>query len=530
MDPLHFGEEPIIPENMSCTSIEGEVREDGQAVITSSREVAYVPERPDGETATPASKRRGMRLSEAEPDDIPEDVRRDFFTDQGLVTIDASLYDEKYHEGEYIDPFEALAYKEDFDYVIPGLVRGDVGLLVSPGGAGKSSLAFYFALKVALGEGGLERGGVIMLNTEDDEKSAMIRMRDGLKTYPVDKADPGVMDTLKRNLLVWPGSGKMCDIMSHDAQNANKLQWKIYNTIREHPWHDEPRLIVIDTLRRVAPIVENSNDEMSQFVKVVEKIARLTNCAILILHHASKTTVLNGNAATQQAARGGSALVDNARFCSHVLSVTQEDAEAAGIDDKDRKNMVKYSVSKCNRGPTPPPLYFQRMKNGCLVPCKAVQLEYPAQIEYGGTAGFFWGSDRLAASAMRVQNTREGTNRRPAKRDDANIGGLIRNRPVGGNSQEQDARPETPGEGNPSVKADQMSAPEAMPAQAPEARTPDEQGASPEAKPEQATGLQDKAEPEIKTKHRPDLDLSMLALPAGTEDPAIGLILQEKSD
>lgn len=513
MDPLRFGEEAIEPAGMDTALLKGEVDENGRARITGIVEDEEAKAR-NIEAAEKSARRRGMRLMEDDPSQIPEEIRRDFFQDQGLVRVDASLYDGEYHAEEFIRPQDALTCKDDFDYVIPGLTLGDMGLLVAPGGVGKSSLAMYYAIKIAMGEGGLTRGGVLMIAAEDDEQSAKIRLREALQTYPVN-TDPSSEDinTLTKNLLIWPGSGKMCDVVSNNDTNSNRLQWKIYNSIEKHPWRDRPRLIIFDTLRRVAPIVENSNDEMSLFVQIMEKIARVTRTAVLVLHHASKSTVINGNAGVQQAARGGSALVDNARFCSHLLPMTAEEAEANKIDDALRKKLVRYTVSKCNRGPTPPELWFMRMKNGVLVPTKAIKTEVNAPVEYGGNAGFFWGVQSLDQKIRKMEAARTGVKegpetRRPPKRDDSNIGGLLRNRPIGGKSPE--ARPE--------------------PAQetAPEVKMSDAQGTSPEVKAEPAPGIQEKPEPENKPDNRQDL--AILALPAGTEDPAIGLILQEKSE
>lgn len=514
MDPLRFGEEAIEPAGMDTALLEGEVDENGRARITGIVEDEETKARNE-EAAARSAKRRGMRLMEDDPSRIPEEIRKDFFQDQCLVRVDASLYDGEYHPDEFIRPEDALTCKDDFDYVIPGLTLGDMGLLVAPGGVGKSSLAMYYAIKIAMGEGGLSRGGVLMIAAEDDEQSAKIRLREALQTYPVN-TDPSSedMNTLAKNLLIWPGSGKMCDVVSNNDTNSNRLQWKIYNSIEKHPWRDRPRLIIFDTLRRVAPIVENSNDEMSLFVQIMEKIARVTRTAVLVLHHASKSTVINGNAGVQQAARGGSALVDNARFCSHLLPMTAEEAEANKIDDNMRKKLVKYTVSKCNRGPTPPELWFMRMKNGVLVPTKAIKAEVNAPVEYGGN-GMFWGIQSLDHKIRKMEAARTGAkesgpaNRRPPKRDDSNVGGLLRNRPVGGQSPE--ASPETPGEEKSAITPDQVATPETRP-------EPVQQ-----ASPASAVPARDAA-PETRQ------DLSMLALPAGSGEPAIGQIRQEKSE
>ncbi len=51
-----------------------------------------------------------------------------------------------------INILTALSQKpENLDFVLPGLVAGTVGALVSPGGSGKSALALQIAALVAGG-------------------------------------------------------------------------------------------------------------------------------------------------------------------------------------------------------------------------------------------------------------------------------------------------------------------------------------------------------------------------------------------
>lgn len=63
------------------------------------------------------------------------------------------------------------------DYVLPNMVAGTVGALVSPGGAGKSMLALQLAAQIAggpdlLGVGELPTGPVIYLPAEDRRRPA----------------------------------------------------------------------------------------------------------------------------------------------------------------------------------------------------------------------------------------------------------------------------------------------------------------------------------------------------------------------
>lgn len=89
----------------------------------------------------------------------------------------------------------------------------------------------------------------------------------------------------------------------------------------------KPKLVIVDTLSRVHAADENSNGEMSQVLARFEHVAQETGAGVLILHHVSKGAALNGLGDQQQASRGASAIVDNARFGATLTTLTEREAE-----------------------------------------------------------------------------------------------------------------------------------------------------------------------------------------------------------
>ena len=61
---------------------------------------------------------------------------------------------------------------------------------------------------------------------------------------------------------------------------------------------------------------------MAHLVSVLEHIAATTGAAVLYLHHVNKGSARDGQTDQQQAARGASALIDNARWCGYVAKMT----------------------------------------------------------------------------------------------------------------------------------------------------------------------------------------------------------------
>lgn len=205
------------------------------------------------------------------------------------------------------------------DYVLPNMVAGTVGALVSPGGAGKSMLALQLAAQIAGGPdllevGELPTGPVIYLPAED----------------PPNIMAPEWFDGLKRAA--------------------------------------EGRLMVLDTLRRFHIEEENASGPMAQVIGRMEAIAADTGCSIVFLHHASKGAAMMGAGDQQQASRGSSVLVDNIRWQSYLSSMTSAEAEEWGVDDDQRRFFVRFGVSKANYGAPFADRWFRRHDGGVLKP------------------------------------------------------------------------------------------------------------------------------------------------------------------
>ena len=104
----------------------------------------------------------------------------------------------------------------------------------------------------------------------------------------------------------------------------------------------------------------------------------------LDLHHVSKGSAREGQTDQQQAARGASALIDNARWCGFVAKMTED--EAARYSDRihdrnpkaigsDRRGFfVRFGVSKQNYDATPLDQWYERREGGVLVPVDLVEV------------------------------------------------------------------------------------------------------------------------------------------------------------
>lgn len=242
------------------------------------------------------------------------------------------------------------------DYVLPNMVAGTVGALVSPGGAGKSMLILQLAAQIAGGPdllevGELPTGAVVYLPAEDPPVAIHHRLH-ALGAHLTAAQRQAVAD----GLLIEPLIGKCPNIMARD--------WFDYlKRIAEGR-----RLMVLDTLRRFHIEEENASGPMAQVIGRMEAIAAETGCSIVFLHHANKGATMAGAGDQQQASRGSSVLVDNIRWQSYLAGMTQAEAEEWGVDEGQRGFFVRYGVSKANYGAPFQECWFRRHAGGVLKP------------------------------------------------------------------------------------------------------------------------------------------------------------------
>ncbi|MCP3713129.1 helicase RepA family protein [Paraburkholderia sp. CNPSo 3274] len=252
------------------------------------------------------------------------------------------------------------------DFIIPGFMAGTPGGLVAPGSTGKSFFALQVAAAVAsdcpqantLGLQIVKHGKVIYLNLEDPPAEIHRRL------YALgQRLDLVARQSIADNLTLSARQGIHTDVLSTAFQTA----------LRKAAG-DRTRLIIIDTLSRCHTRDENDNGQMSEVVAALELLCRQTGAGLMFLHHTSKAAALAGQGGMAQAARGASALVDNARWCGNLSKMSEEEADGwTGMDGQpigaDRRGyFVRYALGKQNYGELESSQWFNRTAGGILAP------------------------------------------------------------------------------------------------------------------------------------------------------------------
>ena len=252
------------------------------------------------------------------------------------------------------------------DYVLPSLITGTVGSIVSPGGQGKSMLALMLAHQIAgfvdlLGLGELPIGRVIYLSAEDGSDILHERLHEiGKRLASIQREECAsrlVIEDLTRHtpdILGGENASAWRDAIERAAQGS--------------------RLLLLDTLRCFHSGDENDSKAMSVLMGYLRAIAARTDCAIVFLHHTSKSLAVAGQGDLQQASRGSSVLTDNIRWQAYLAGMTAEESRLlsceAGADPigEEKGYYVRFGISKQNYGAPFTEKWFKRGKGGILEP------------------------------------------------------------------------------------------------------------------------------------------------------------------
>ncbi|EFO6687518.1 helicase RepA family protein [Pseudomonas aeruginosa] len=253
------------------------------------------------------------------------------------------------------------------DFIWPGFLVGTVGALVAPGATGKSFWALEAAMAIACGVAGGDLVGLAPASTGrvvyfagEDPAVALERRIHSIGQHLNQQS----REAIAQNLTLEPIMGRRLNVMD-ERHLARVIEFCA-----------GARLIVLDTLSRIHDRDENSNGDMARLVATLEHIAASTGASVLYLHHVSKGSAREGQTDQQQAARGASALIDNARWCGYVARMTEAEAERLSdriydrqpIGEARRKFFVRFGVSKQNYAEIDNDRWYQRHDGGVLLP------------------------------------------------------------------------------------------------------------------------------------------------------------------
>ncbi len=105
----------------------------------------------------------------------------------------------------------------------------------------------------------------------------------------------------------------------------------------------------------------------------LEIIASRSGAAVLFLHHVGKAAALSGQGDAQQAARGSSVWVDEARWGAYLRGMDEKEAKSFGINNDLRRHYIRFGVSKQNYGAPIADRWLERGDGGILLPADSLR-------------------------------------------------------------------------------------------------------------------------------------------------------------
>jgi RecA-family ATPase len=319
------------------------------------------------------------------------------------------------------------------EFVLPGLVRGTVGILAGRGAIGKSFMTFYLAsliiakyknFNIKLDEKGweLEKGEeVLYFSGEEKFKEAQSRWKRVLLNE-VRKGNITLAeaDQMVSHLKIDDLTYESVEVLDCKDLTATEHYEYTENVIK----HVRPRLVVIDTLSKIHGLEESNNIHMSKLLGLYQNLASKYDVAIVIVHHLSKAGAKDSEEGDGSGVRGADAIVSNSRWTAVMREMSKNEAEklndAAGqtvvnTTFAGRKQFIKFEVPKANYGPDVEPVWFQRGKDGILE--HDVDIKNAIAAAYGKTQVEKVDSKQLLA-CIQAKNGGQAVNINNSKLDD----------------------------------------------------------------------------------------------------------------
>lgn len=222
---------------------------------------------------------------------------------------------------------------------VPMLARGVVGLLVAPGGRGKTYALCDLAISIATGLPWLgvidvaTQGRVVLALAEEDDAEVRRRLHAVARARGLVEADLVAADS---HIVPFGLAGRDVSLVAVDGSNVtpSRLHRELVQLASANEYH----AVLLDPLARWAPGVESDNAVATRAIEMLEALATAARGTVLVAHHTAKWARRDGESGGHgSSARGVTAITDGARWV----------AELRGDDDDN----LALAVVKSNGAP-----------------------------------------------------------------------------------------------------------------------------------------------------------------------------------
>lgn len=228
------------------------------------------------------------------------------------------------------------------------LLRGEVTVVIAPGGTGKSTIGNAMALSLATGRPllgkSLPRGpqAAWVYNLEDGQEELDRQISAAAMFYDIRPEDCG------DRLMVDSGLDQpLCT--ASEGRDGFAIAEEVFEQLEATIRARSIAVVTVDPFVSSHLVQESDNGAIDALTKRWKRLAKATGCAVVLVHHTKK---LGGREATAEDGRGAVALRDAARVVLPLNPMSDREAEELGITDPAlRRSLVRIDMGKANRAP-----------------------------------------------------------------------------------------------------------------------------------------------------------------------------------
>jgi len=274
---------------------------------------------------------------------------------------------------EPITPFELQIANIHPPVIVPHYLYADVRVRIAAGGTGKTTLALYEAVRLALGRElwgrKLERPfKTAIITCEDTREILVARLREILRAeiddspfedYPEGKEPETLTNQALSNIAIYDLTGTAFrvskvdgDMVKPDGENLDQLIERLKTF--------EPDWIIFDPLVSFGVGESRVNDAEQGVIEAFRIIRNEFKCCVEGIHHTGKAAARD-KLDDQYAGRGGSALADGARMVAVLNSLNASEwATATGQTLDAEESGLVMALPKLSYCKAQEPIYIKR--------------------------------------------------------------------------------------------------------------------------------------------------------------------------
>lgn len=240
------------------------------------------------------------------------------------------------------------------------LIRGFISTTIARGGMGKTSQLIVDALAMTTGRDLVgDRPSapltVWLISTEDPPGELEARIAAASQHYGITEADVG------GRLLIDAGP-KAARIIASDSlrDGSITINMPVVDTLIEHIVLNKVDVLIVDPVIDATTVSENDNNKIAAVMRLWAEIAADCKIALELVHHVRKPAGPDAVLSSDDA-RGAGTFVFKTRDSRVINTMSRKEAEAAGIDERERRGYFKIVSDKHNLAPPPAAATWRRI-------------------------------------------------------------------------------------------------------------------------------------------------------------------------